>query len=94
MLGSIYVVLVYIFVFFMPFGLPKFVTRKNEQNSVFGLPARWCSDQLPTRREVGAFFLLKKGEMEINGRIIPSNRDIAKEVCLQINEPRNARLDI
>ena len=94
MLGSLYVVLFYIFVFFMPFGLPKFVTRKKDQDSVFGSPARWSPDQLPTKRDVGAFFLLKKREMQITGLPIPSNRDVAKEVYPLINELRNAGLHV
>ena len=45
-------------VFFMPFTLPKFVTRSDNRAEFFGLPAEWASDALPTRRDVIRYFAL------------------------------------
>ena len=64
----------------MPFALPKCGTRASAVKSPFGTPTKWRSDCLPTRRDVGAYYMLMRKEMESKGGRVPSTRDVAKKV--------------
>ena len=63
----------------MPFPLPKFVTRKKA-NGPFGIPAKWATNRLPTRKEVGAQYHFTRMEMEVEGAPKPSMNDVAQKV--------------
>ena len=67
----------------MPFSLPKCATRAVNHKSPFGSPKKWIPNQLPTVKDVGAFYLLKRSEMECSWSQVPSMRDVCKEVWFQ-----------
>ena len=79
---SFVLTLAYFLVFFMPFSSAKCKTRSNENTSPFGKPAKWPSDQLPTKGQVGAFYMWKRAKMEAELNFIPSIRDVAKEAII------------
>ena len=81
MIASSIIVFAYFFSFFMPFTLPKFVTRSDNRINQFGYPEAWPSDMLPTRVEVIRHFHLKREELQVTSKTVPSNREIATKVC-------------
>ena len=80
MIASSIILFGYFLVFFMPVSVPSFVTRKKQGLSPFGLPQKWKTDCLPTRKDVGSYFLLKQREMKALMGKIPRNQDVAIEV--------------
>ena len=79
MILNVFIVIVYILVFLMPFPLPKFITCKKAIGP-FGIPAKWATNRLPTRSDVGAHYLYKRMEMQVEGSPVPSMNDVAAEV--------------
>ena len=51
------------------------VTRDKSGKSPFGSPSKWPPNQLPTKREVGAYFCFKRNELGKNY----NSRDISKK---------------
>ena len=82
MIFNLLIVLIYVLVFFMPFPLPHFITRKKEAGP-FGTPRKWATNRLPTRSEVGAYYHFKRMEMETSNGPIPSKKDVAAKVSIR-----------
>ena len=80
MFFNTFLVLVYVSVFFMPFSLSKCTTRAKDEKSPFGVPAPLMKDRLPTKRDVGAFYMMKRAEMEAQQPRIPTIHDVATKV--------------
>ena len=85
MILNLFVVSVYVLVFFMPFPLPQFITRKKEAGP-FGIPRKWATNRLPTRAEVGAHYYYKRMEMEANHGPVPTKRDVAAKVTVILRD--------
>jgi hypothetical protein len=49
---------------------------------LFGLPSKWWGDQLPSKKEVGTFYVLKRAKLESAWHSAPSKRDVAIEVTM------------
>ena len=64
--------IVYVVVCFMPFALPKSITRAADDKLPFGLPSNWRGDQLPSKKDVGAFYSLKRAELDSEWQSVPS----------------------
>ena len=64
----------------MPFPLAKCTTRAKDKKSPFGVPAPLMNGRLPTKRDVGAFYMMKRAEMEAQQPRIPTIHDVATKV--------------
>ena len=80
MFASAAILLGYFLVFFMPFSIPKSVTRGEKKNAVVGSPEHWGSRTLPTKREVLRHLAFQRIEIDKDTKTTSSNRIIAEAV--------------